>query len=187
MTSLETDRVDGRGLEVRFTWAGDRYCHCVSALDGEKRHPLLTAIAGDDRSDWPASPPFQQVIGETRDTSRVALLVGMAGKSHWSASIESPNQDPQLTFDIACLAQQEPAWLGSSYRVDAEAVTLCTDSMVLDSPAGKARLRIVTDASSPLDLDVQGRSAIIRVAVERNGFAPQTLRWKYTVQLITSR
>ena len=63
-----------------------------------KSRPLLESIEGTATDDWPPSPPLQSLSIETLpDGRRVALLVGMAGRSHWSASIEAVASAPSLS------------------------------------------------------------------------------------------
>jgi hypothetical protein len=78
---------------------------------------LFESQEGNSEEDWPASPPLQFVSIETRPKKLpVALLMGMAGGSHWSASIEQHPAEHSLRFDIACRAGSHPDKLGSRYR-----------------------------------------------------------------------
>lgn len=108
--------------EIHFEWAGDRWRHRVT-IDGV---PVAESVEGvtpahvDPR--WPASP----VIVETHLTAvakRVAIVgVGIAGRSHFSASIvPHPHLSDTLLFELACRIQEQPLWLGSTYRSDTEA------------------------------------------------------------------
>ena len=80
--------------------------------------PLLESVEGTPSDDWPASPPLQSLQRRRScRTAAAALLVGMAGRSHWSASVEAGPRPAALVFDIACRHTQRPsAWLGSRYR-----------------------------------------------------------------------
>jgi hypothetical protein len=53
----------------------------------------------------------------------VAFLTGMAGSSHWSASIACEPARNRAAFDIACRCKQRPAWVGSLYQLP-EAVSV---------------------------------------------------------------
>jgi len=120
-------RLDAGGLAVVFTWSGDRWTHRVTtagaaedagwaSLDGP-----WPPTGGDPR--WPASPVLVEL-------SRVALPqaaaaggqaivgVGLAGRSHFSASIApDPTVTDGIRFEIACRLHEPPDWLGSTYRV----------------------------------------------------------------------
>lgn len=187
MTLLETERRGEKeqGLEARFVWTGDRFGHVISVIQGRDRFPLVSTIDGDVQSEWPASPPFQQVAIEPRETGSVALLVGMAGKSHWSGSIESPPGDTRLSFDIACLAKLAPVRLGSSYRIEADHHSV-EDAIVFDTPAGHVCLSVADNDRTPPTLTVAERSATICISADQGGFVPQTLRWQYDLTLIGS-
>src|SRR4029450_2825657 len=63
-------------------------------------------------------PPLQNLsIEQLAPGRRVALLVGMSGSSHWSASIESVPGQSAFVFDIACRTTRGGASLGSLYRI----------------------------------------------------------------------
>ena len=79
---------------------------------------LLASVEGTAAEPWPASPPFQQAHLESRPGGRqVVLLVGMAGSSHWSASVEIDPASDAALFDVACRMHGRADWLGSRYRV----------------------------------------------------------------------
>ena len=45
------------------------------------------------------------------------VAVGLAGRSHFSASVTvHPQLADTLLFEIACRLQEPPEWLGSTYR-----------------------------------------------------------------------
>jgi hypothetical protein len=116
MHAIEACAADGRLLRVEFVWRGDRFGHVISLVDADGARPLLESVEGSLADAWPPSPPLQSLTIETRQAdSRVALLVGMAGRSHWSASIEALPDRAELRFDMACRHTELPAWLGSSY------------------------------------------------------------------------
>ncbi len=183
MTILETDRRLGAGLEVLFVWRDDRYHQTVNIVSGPERLPLLSSVEGDDQTIWPSSPPFRQVAVEQHATSRVALLVGMAGKSHWSASIHSPVGESRLLFDVACLARQAPLKLGSCYRLNAEPVDLTHTSLLLSTPAGNVQLQTIAGGPWTPRLFVQDGNASIGVDLQPAVEVPQTYRWRYELAL----
>src|SRR4051794_451322 len=90
--------LDTRGTGLRITFfksacALDRYCHEISVVENvgtaeERVRSTMTSAEGDGGDGWPASPPLQSFLIEERPSCAVALLVGMAGQNHWSASIE---------------------------------------------------------------------------------------------------
>jgi hypothetical protein len=116
--AIEAAIFGGARLRIEFAWRNDRYGHVISFVNaaGESAF-LLESIEGSDDDGWPSSPPLQSLsIENLPDGRSAALLVGMAGRSHWSASVE-PNVDQSgLTIDIACRHSQESKWLGNRYR-----------------------------------------------------------------------
>jgi len=172
-TATQERFLEAGDLRVRFTWHLDRYAHEISRRAGGDWQPLLVSVEGSPQDDWPASPPFQSLHIEERDDGRtLALLVGMAGKSHWSASIEiegpSPAASACVSFDVACRVPDCPAGLlGSTYR-----------------PAGdSAGLQIeLPHRYGPATLEHAGGTE--RVAAQAGTDAgPQTIRWDYRVCL----
>src|SRR5439155_1224637 len=117
--AIEAYDASGSGLRVEFVWRGDRYGHMISEVGpAGVVEPLLESIEGTAADQWPASPPLQTLsVEELPGERRVALLVGMAGGSHWSASIEAVAEKGELIFDIACRHAAAPVWLGSRYRL----------------------------------------------------------------------
>ncbi len=112
---LETAGPAGAVLRLRFFRAGDRFAHRLELAEGDSIRPLLESLEGTAAEDWPASPPLQQLHVEERPTGKVALLVGMAGRSHWSLAVETaPNG---FLFRAACRLREPPAKLGSRYRL----------------------------------------------------------------------
>jgi hypothetical protein len=119
----------GAGLAVAFWRRGDRYAHALYALLGSADpqsgpsspagvSPLLLMASqeGTDQESWPSSPPLQQLIVEPREAGReVALLIGMAGSSHWSLSIDVDRVAGLIVFETACRCSSRPVELGSRY------------------------------------------------------------------------
>ena len=106
-----------------FTWTVDRWAHRITTGGGETDG--WTSLDGPSPADdprWPASPVLVEL--SRVNLSRAAAVggsavvgVGLAGRSHFSASIAP---DPELAnairFEIACRLHEPPLWLGSTYR-----------------------------------------------------------------------
>ena len=114
----------GNGLVLEFFREQDRFAHTISLQAAGKKIGRLHSVEGNGDQDWPVSPPGQQLSIESQPSGDVALLVGMAGKCHWSMSVQAISKhhsDPKLEFDIACrlgneIELSEVNWLGSVYR-----------------------------------------------------------------------
>jgi hypothetical protein len=157
--------LEAGGLRVRFFWQRDRFAHEVLIRSEGAWLGVLASREGTSSEDWPPSPPLQH--GELAAASpRQALLVGMAGRSHWSASVEVEPDGSAAVFDVACrLRSTTPGWLGSIYTAlqagSAAQLELCPET-------GDAMLDRTTDGWA--------------IAAQASpSAAPQTARWKYRV------
>ena len=162
--SLESACIDGRLLRVEFNWLGDRFGHLISAVhkSGEIR-PLLESIEGAATDNWPPSPPLQSLSIETfPDGRRVALLVGMAGGSHWSASVEAVPDRAEFLFDLACRHAKQPTCLGNQYQ----RLSKSRDASVISNEGN------VTESQTAITI------------APRVVAAAETTRWKFTVRLL---
>jgi hypothetical protein len=67
--------------------------------------------------------------------------VGLAGRSHFSASIAGhPALADTLLFEIACRIQERPGWLGSTYRAAALADGFPAPLVQIAAPVGDGAL-----------------------------------------------
>lgn len=160
--------IGDEAFALEFFWQQDRFAHRVVRQLETEREICLQSQEGTPQQIWPPSPPFQSISVETQDSRQVALLVGMAGKSHWSASV-SPVPAPQAgwEFDVACLAKQPPQWLGSLYQF-----TDVPQSIVQLEPIENCLLEAgSTPQHLTLRCDFPSKET------------PRTLRWKYRISI----
>jgi hypothetical protein len=114
----------------------------------------------------------------------VALLVGMAGRSHWSVSVEPETAANTLLFDVACRVQQPPIWLGSSYQWQSP-VSVVADSGAakIHIPGRTGRLQTLpTDDLPAASIRVANRGCTIQPS-ESPGQLPHTSRWRYRIEV----
>ncbi|MFO0884877.1 MAG: hypothetical protein U0894_11945 [Pirellulales bacterium] len=199
--------VGGKSYELTFTREGDRIIQRFvtdSGLPGEQ--VVLESCEGTPADAWPASSPLQSLsIEELTPGAPVALLVGMAGKSHWSASIERLSGNNGWRWDIACRVSITPDFLGSTYRlpqVQAEQnQPLCPVAACSGSPELQTAISLSTNAkllvtAEPIT-DARGNIAsCCALLSSSSGFqlsAPlstisgaTTFRWKYRVEVVAS-
>lgn len=166
MSALDATDAFGRTLCIEFVRRNDRYGHAVSVVDSDcHARAVLESVEGSAPDEWPASPPLQSLsIEELAPGRHAALLVGMAGRSHWSASIEAVPGEAAFVFDIACRTSGGNAELGSLYRAverDGNRCVVTAEKECSVNPAG------------------QGQIAIVPVGIR----GPGTIRWKYRVAL----
>ncbi|HEX7449280.1 MAG TPA: hypothetical protein VF306_17125 [Pirellulales bacterium] len=162
-------------LTIEFRRAAERYAHQIFTGKGGERRLLLESIEGDGDHPWPPSPPLQELHVERQpDGRQVALLVGRAGRSHWSLSVE-PFEN-RLVFDAACRLSGEAEWLGSSYRAAA-------DAAIADGVAifAGGRLRLVSAEADGASLGVEAGVLQVRAA-RRAASGARTARWRYAIE-----
>lgn len=147
---LELGSLGSWSICLRFVWCGDRYAHQLELTQDGQSWVLVRSLEGADGEAWPASPALQQLDIQTSGSGgSCALLLGMAGKNHWSASVETKAES--LVFDIACRAQAPAEWLGSSYQIDSSC------DQVLRRP----------DGSLQLEFGGHGVPLAVRIAADR--------------------
>jgi hypothetical protein len=184
---LETIGPDGWGLRVEFLWHVDRFRHVISAIEPTGVSiPLLESLEGSLADNWPPSPPLQSLHLETQPGGRrVALLVGMAGKSHWSASIGLAASGTGLVFDLACRASGSPGQIGTSYRIASAARLADADAEVMRLQFGDyvATVAGSADRATPTGLRLMD-GAEFTIQPQGCGTAVQpTRRWLYSIHM----
>ena len=104
-------------LTITFDRRHDRWAHSVM-LDGRAvAESVEDSASGSDDPRWPASPVLTEVM-PTEAAGRPAIVgVGLAGRSHFSASFTPhPTLADSVLVEIACRVQEQPGRLGSTYR-----------------------------------------------------------------------
>ncbi len=164
-------------LRIEFDKNNDRFAHRVFL--GET--PLLQSIEGDDSDPWPPSPPLQELsVEDLGGDGPVGLLVGMAGKCHWSMSVEGASGS--YLFDVACrISQGEPSLL-STYRVLGDGdVTVLPDRVRLGTTGKTLELQDESgDGVSPLRF--QFDESTREIALHIDNPSQSTVRWKYRLE-----
>jgi hypothetical protein len=173
----ETVLIGDGGLSVALSRAGDRYRHEVLIASDGQQSAVLASLEGADDQTWPPSPPFQELHLQRRgDEIAAALLVGRAGRGHWSASIEFDRSEETITFDVACRCSGSIDWLGSSYQRVVDVATVGADGHTLLLPP-RYQLQVLEGelrASEPVEtglVTISPRWVTSPVS--------QTVRWKY--------
>jgi hypothetical protein len=181
---LEVLDARGRGLQVTFSKDGDRFVHDIADVFPNGSAVLLAVDLGREFDPWPRSPALQQLsLDRLSDGRRIALLVGMAGTSHWSVSVEPQDAPLGFCFDVACRMQRTPQWLGSSYRAHQPIEVISATAVRL--VAGGVWCCVVSEASDRTCLstfEVAGHQLAIAPR-SRPSDLPGTARWKYRILL----
>ncbi len=170
---------------LKWQETSDRTAHRVGHIEVEGtrvlEHELASSVEGTPSDPWPPSPPVQQTHCQQMAGMRTVWMgLGMAGRSHWSCSIEATGRG--LEFDCACRVAGEPAWLGSTYRLadkwiveasHSDLVALRWNSWRIELLAGKrSRLEFLAD-------DPAGR--LIRIAPLESA---TTTCWSFRWELV---
>jgi hypothetical protein len=169
-TTLEAD-----GLRVVFFRQGDRYAHRVEIFDAAQNEWLVAceSLEGEPNDDWPSSPTFQQLHVEDRPTGRVVLLVGMAGRTHWSAAVVAAADRKCITFEVAARYHTPPEYLGSSYpHADTRAI-----AKLQWSALGGTIMEIHRSLSGGRSIRPTGKFTVL----------PATASWKYEIRRLRER
>lgn len=167
MNSLDSSGRNGLTLRIEFIRLADRYGHVISIIElGGLVRPILESMEGSPTDDWPPSPPLQNLsIEELAPGRRAALLVGMAGRSHWSASIEAVPGQAALVLDIACRTGDRGVSPGSRYRV-----------LSPEAP----QLAVIAELACTVRPEGEDLIAIVPGETGSSG----TIRWKYRISLL---
>jgi hypothetical protein len=173
----------GNGLILRMDHRPARFGHSLVAVRAGVEHSLLTSVEGTDQQDWPPSPPLQdfsieEQSGADQVSRQVLLAVGMAGTSHWSASVIADPATRSIEFDVACRAKTTPSFLGSTYQFVGPAVYESEDHFRFEN--FRVHMKSLTQTG-------QATMANDRIAFLAK--CPQiqrdtTVRWRYQIGLL---
>ena len=181
-TLLELPSHGDRQLQIAFEWQVDRYEHALQVRrDGGPPAAILVSSSAGGQAEWPSSPPFQQLAIEQQAAGPVALLIGMAGKSHWSASIEPLPQLVGFRFDVACRVTARPTQLLSTYRVPPAGRIEAVSPRRLSVIAESCTMQFELGDHGDLEATASAESLAVRADVD--GPIPGTRRWVYEVWL----
>lgn len=172
-TALEIKR-DETVFRLEFSKTLDRFAHQIVQVEDQSESVILESVEGSAEQIWPSSPPLQDISIEPINGENAALLVGMAGTSHWSMSVTnsiSPEGDIGWEFDVACRLKQNPSWMGNTYSV---------------FEADQAKFKILSKSDVEFYLEAKENLAQELVCVRCNFLkieTSRTLQWKYAIYL----
>ncbi len=170
-------------LVARCFVTGDRTGHGIWWCEGGAEL-ILSSLEGTPDQAWPCSPPFQEIVAENIAAGgRPALLgVGMAGKSHWSATIEGDGFSEAIAFDIACRTAAVPALLGSAYLIADHwtATRVSESSLSICHTDGR---QVVLDTIGNCALAWSGKNVAIKPSLDATQHQRgKTYRWRYVLK-----
>ena len=116
-------------IRVEFLWSNDRWRHlfriddknCLQSVEGDHiptDNDILT-IPTSISERWPASPVITEVTPTKAIGHEALVAVGLAGRSHFSASLTAPKaKKDTILVEVACRVFEAPEWLCSTYSCD---------------------------------------------------------------------
>lgn len=162
------------GVSVHFWREADRFQHQIAVETSGERPLWLSSIEGEANDVWPPSPPLQELHLEDRPGGKqVALLVGRAGRAHWSLSVEADGAHETLLFDVACRSLCDAERLHSSYRFS-EGCELEAERVLFS----RHELRLLQGEMRFVDAD---HLLIGPRRDEANAGKVRTFRWRYRI------
>ena len=179
---IQTCWIHQQTLRIAFAPCGDRMVHSIALVerigDADRITPLCSSVEGTANETWPASSPLQSLSIEQRATGDVALLVGMAGRSHWSASFETFAGLSKLRIEHACRVGGEPTWLGSGYQLPTgELVIEHNHAHEVIQLVGKTRIRWRSEQIEMSDSHQLNFPAI-------QPWHAKPVRWQYALEIV---
>ncbi len=144
----------------------------------------MSSVEGNSEQAWPDSSPFQQIVCENVGAGNkpVLLGVGMAGKAHWSATIEGDSLTEAIAMDIACRSAAIPEQLGSTYWVPEawKAVLISENSLTLEHSRG---IKVTIDSIGNTPIVFENQRIQIRPTIDGTQHQRgKTYRWRYLVR-----
>ena len=193
--TLITRPFHDRRLTLIFEKQLDRWSHCIGwndegAKDLSTASIWLRSVEGNPDHNWPPSPALQEVSFHEMTAGAAVLAVGMAGKSHWSASF-SVEPDQSILADLACLLRSTSAaenpQLCSSYQLDrAEVAEHHHDRVVIESDRG-ARLSLEWEPQqlqSHVSETAAGAQTLLLIPSHIESASGKPTRWKYRWRML---
>ena len=191
MTSITQSLTSKNGLlRIRFARLDDRFQHSVEhrRTDVEDWRTLLESVEGTPSESWPPSPPYQQVEQHVAGSENTCLLaVGLAGSSHWSATVEEVysgdqlrDAETRLRFDVACRIKPGAANLGSVYAPADSASIPASSERGIQFDFDGCSIRLEGESIGAIDRQI----AITPGLVSRT--ETTTVRWVYDFVSIQS-
>lgn len=172
-------------LRLRWEKKNDQFGHIVEVEWSDMWIPLLASRDELQEGQIPRSPPVQEL---ERPAEGLALAVGMAGKNHWSMSVQNVTPS-DIDFDVACRVHERPIVMGSTYRELSAKLVTC------DARGARWRMEHAAGGSmTPFtpcltlscqagtvehDGDLRIRPDIALMQAD----LPVTIRWRYLLRL----
>ena len=173
-------------LAIEFVETDDRWAHSMVDLSRDPKQ-LLTSVEGTAEQDWPCSPPLQQVSRHESEQGIALLSVGMAGRSHWSASF-SIDGDDALLAELACLARENyrssaARFIGTTYEIanDLRHQLLEDGTVEIKTPSGNVLVEPVGGQGWSSRLALDGNRLTVAPGAGQD-LSNRSTRWAYRIR-----
>ena len=182
--------ISAGALEVVFAWSDDRWTHRLLLAGETAWESVEGPWPSTEDPRWPASPVLVELDRVGQGPEAAIVAVGLAGRSHFSASVAcvpGAAGSTELLFELACRAHEPPGWIGSSYRLaaDGRAGPVAGRALAIRPIKGCA---LVGGDGSPAAEDapmVAARGPMRRLRADVGSGAarpgPATIAWSYRV------
>lgn len=183
---LQTNH-SGANLKLVFEHQADRWVHRLVLTDEETETIVLQSLEGNAEQLWPPSPPLQDASHHSLATGEAVLAVGMAGKSHWSASFSI--DDGMILADLACLIKNQPPpntdAIASQYEIGQNVNATCHENGCTRLQIGSCQIDIqsVSDSDWATGSKIENQKFIL-CPLELSNMPGQPTRWGYRLNLI---
>ena len=176
-------------IDLVFEKTGDRWAHRLVLLVEDREFPILESTEVSADPDWPSNAPLQEVSHHDLPDGEAILGVGMAGKSHWSASFSIDNN--QIKSDLACLQKtiSENASLASTYQTckgtQIESIVFedCQQIKLTHADAKGFSIILESIADSEMKTVFRLEDSILNIQPHEISKSPvQATRWGYRVK-----
>lgn len=167
-----------RRVVIGFEQVGTQWIERWFFGDEPAQQLLLKSITKSD-SNWPSSPPWQEVIKEYHDGLSVLMAIGRAGRSHWSGAWKTA-ANSFIDVEFACRVNDTPEFIGITYQLTSGATCrqIKANSVILGLYG--ASMRITADSDCSIDVANDG---LIRIQPndDRSESVPRTLQWRFRI------
>ena len=179
---LDAVNEHGDGLRVEFVRLGPRWGHRILGVERQQTRSLLHSIEGDETDSFPPSPALQQIDLQQLGDVTAAMLIGMAGRNHWSICVEARPATRSILWDVACRGECEDGhFFGSSYEPFASWQG-GSESRVIDVSNGyRYELQLPCGRVSSKLVSSQNSEQLLRIELAPDP-AAVTQRWCYEFQ-----
>ena len=176
---LDAVNDQGDGLRVEFVRVGPRWVHRILGVERQQARLLLKSIEGDETDSFPPSPALQQIELQQLGDVTAAMLIGMAGRNHWSVCVEARPAARSIRWDVACRGECEAScFFGNAYEPLVEWQACSAGLLLAESNGFRYELSVQRGGTDAGSLVVHEAEQQLRLQLAPDPTAA-TQRWCY--------